>query len=293
MWRIPAAGLGLALLAACATNNVDRAWQLMQQQQQEQALMQHKNDAADRQRAMASRPAMALSVIREAQQSGRYFASLAYLDAYRQTYGETPQVQVMRTDALRMTGQADSAEALYRALLNGEEAAQAWHGLGLLAAGRSDFAQAATDLARAASLRPTDAQYLGDLGYARLRAGDLQGARLPLGQAAELDPSNARILGNLALLLVLQGEEGGAQQIMTRGQLSPAARDRVYQLAAEIRRPAAVSAVAPAAVATSGPVVRAVASGQPTTVVAAEPVSVLPMVQRPLLDRLGNPPLVQ
>ncbi|WP_208621879.1 tetratricopeptide repeat protein [Bordetella genomosp. 12] len=292
VWKIPAAGLGLALLGACASNNVDTAWQLMQQQQQEQALMQQKNDETDRQRAMASRPAMALSVIREAQQSGRYFASLAYLDAYRQAYGETPQVQVMRADALRMTGQTDSAEQLYRTLTGGEQAAEAWHGLGLLAAGRSDFAQAAQALARAASLRPTDAQYLGDLGYARLRAGDLQGARLPLGQAAELDPGNARILGNLALLLVLQGEEGGAQQVMTRGQLSSQARNRVYQLAAEIRRPAAVSAAPQEAARVGGPVVRAVPAGQ-TTVVSAEPASAMPMVQRPLLDRLGNPPFVQ
>lgn len=141
--RLSAAGLGLTLLGACASNNVDTAWQLMQQQQQEQALMQQKSDEAERQRAMASRPAMALSVIREAQQSGRYFASLAYLDAYRQTYGETPEVQVMRADALRMTGQGEAAEKLYRILLSGEQAPAAWHGLGLLAAGRSDFAGAA------------------------------------------------------------------------------------------------------------------------------------------------------
>ncbi|AKQ56849.1 tetratricopeptide repeat protein [Bordetella hinzii] len=293
--RLSAAGLGLTLLGACASNNVDTAWQLMQQQQQEQALMQQKSDEAERQRAMASRPAMALSVIREAQQSGRYFASLAYLDAYRQTYGETPEVQVMRADALRMTGQGEAAEKLYRNLLSGEQAPAAWHGLGLLAAGRSDFAGAADALARAAALRPTDAQYLGDLGYARLRAGDLQGARLPLGQAAELDPGNARILGNLALLLVLQGEEGGAQQVMARGQLSPQARNRVYQLAAEIRRPAAVSASGGHAVgapAAGGPVVRAVPAG-PVALPAAEPASAVPMVQRPLLDRLANPPLVQ
>ncbi|WP_197085670.1 tetratricopeptide repeat protein [Bordetella pseudohinzii] len=291
MGRLMAAGWGLTLLGACASTNVDTAWQLMQQQQQEQALMQQKSEEAERQRAMASRPAMALSVIREAQQSGRYFASLAYLDAYRQTYGETPEVQVMRADALRMTGQGEAAEKLYRGLLSGEQAPAAWHGLGLLAAGRSDFPGAVDALARAAALRPTDAQYLGDLGYARLRAGDLQGARLPLGQAAELDPGNARVLGNLALLLVLQGEEGGAQQVMTRGQLSPQARNRVYQLAAEIRRPAAVSANSGPG-APGGPVVRAVPAGPPAAP-AAEPASAIPMVQRPLLDRLGNPPLVQ
>ncbi|CAJ50138.1 putative lipoprotein (partial), partial [Bordetella avium 197N] len=153
-------------------------------------------------------------------------------------------------------------------------------GESLLAAGRSDYEGAVDALARAVRLRPTDAQYLGDLGYALLRTGDLQGARLLLGQAAELDPGNARILGNLALLLVLQGEDHSAQEIMTRGQLSPQARDRVYRLAAEIRRP--LSSQEPAAMADAGrPLVR------------ASPAGPLPTLQRPMLEGLTNPRLVQ
>lgn len=316
-------------LAGCAGNNVDTAWQLMQQQQQEQAMMQQKSEEAERKRVAATRPAIALSMIKDAQQNGRYFASLAYLDAYRQTYGETPDVQILRADALRMTGQGDAAQQLYSKLTSGDQAAAAWHGLGLVAAGRGDFNGASDALGRAARLRPTDAQYLGDLGYALVRAGDFSAARVPLGQAAELDPGNARILGNLALLLVLQGDDNGAQQVMARGQLTPEAQARVYQLAGEIRRttaaaePAATVDVqaeaaplasevrveaAPAASTAARPVVRdmnapaqtapRIASAQaPATqaVAAAAPdtAAAMPITQRPLLERMSNPPLVQ
>ncbi|ETH85373.1 tetratricopeptide repeat protein [Bordetella pertussis STO1-CHOC-0018] len=168
--------LGLALAAAaplllggCQTSNVDTAMQLMQQQQQEQALAQQREDADERKR-LAAKPELALSLIREAQREGRYFASLAYLDAYRQNFGDSPQVAVMRADALRMTGQIAQSESAYRALTGTDQAAAAWHGLGLLAGGRGDFDQAADYLARATRLRPTDANMLNDLGYALLRA---------------------------------------------------------------------------------------------------------------------------
>ena len=163
--------------------------------------------------------------------------------------------------------------------------------------------------ARAAALRPTDAQYLGDLGYALLRAGSPQGARVPLGQAAELDPGNPRILGNLAVLLLAEGESDAAQQVMTRAGLSPEAREQVRQLAATIHAQAA----APAGPAAARPVDEPVrAAGSPSTAsafaggapysspaYAGGPVAadrlVMPVLQGqgPVMDRFGNPPVVQ
>ncbi|MFJ1157190.1 tetratricopeptide repeat protein, partial [Bordetella bronchiseptica] len=237
-----AAAAPLLLLGGCQTSNVDTAMQLMQQQQQEQALAQQREDADERKR-LAAKPELALSLIREAQREGRYFASLAYLDAYRQNFGDSPQVAVMRADALRMTGQIAQSESAYRALTGTDQAAAAWHGLGLLAGGRGDFDQAADYLARATRLRPTDANMLNDLGYALLRAGDPRGARLPLGQAAELAPANAKVLGNLALLLLVEGDYAGARQVMDRAALSPQASQRVQELASQARH-AGVSAAA-------------------------------------------------
>ena len=307
---LPLAALALAapLLSGCQANRAESAWQLMQQQQQEQALMRQEEDDADRRRA-ESRPQVALSLIRKSQDEGRYFASLAYLDAYRQAYGDSPEVAVLRADALRKTGQGAASEDAYRQLTAGPEAARAWHGLGLLAGARGDFDQAAAYLGRAARLRPTDPQVLGDLGYALLRAGSPQGARVPLGQAAELDPGNPRILGNLAVLLLAEGESDAAQQVMTRAGLSPEAREQVRQLAATIHAQAA----APAGPAAARPVDEPVrAAGSPSTAsafaggapysspaYAGGPVAadrlVMPVLQGqgPVMDRFGNPPVVQ
>ncbi|MFJ0716106.1 tetratricopeptide repeat protein [Bordetella bronchiseptica] len=269
-----AAAAPLLLLGGCQTSNVDTAMQLMQQQQQEQALAQQREDADERKR-LAAKPELALSLIREAQREGRYFASLAYLDAYRQNFGDSPQVAVMRADALRMTGQIAQSESAYRALTGTDQAAAAWHGLGLLAGGRGDFDQAADYLARATRLRPTDANMLNDLGYALLRAGDPRGARLPLGQAAELAPANAKVLGNLALLLLVEGDYAGARQVMDRAALSPQASQRVQELASQARH-AGVSA----------------AAAVPVAQAAGREAMVMPVLQRPVMDRFGNPPLL-
>src|SRR5690606_19838287 len=146
--------------------------------------------------------------------------------------GNNVELSALRANALRMTDQTAQSEAAYQALLKTSEAATGWHGLGLLAASKGNFAQAADHLAKAAKLRPTNAEYLNDLGFARLQAGDINGARLPLGQAAELDPANNKVLANLALLLLVQGEPEQAHAVMDKARLSQQARDLVLQLAA-------------------------------------------------------------
>ncbi len=50
------------------------------------------------------------------QQQGAWYASLAHVDAFRQRYGDPPALRLLQADALRETGQADAAIALYRAL---------------------------------------------------------------------------------------------------------------------------------------------------------------------------------
>ncbi len=272
-----AAAAVLAGLAGCKSNGAESAWQLIQQQQQEQALARQQEDEAQG-RNRPREPEMMLSMIAEAQRQERYFASLAYIDAYQQKFGADSRVAVMRADALRQTGQTAASEQAYRALTRGEQAAQGWHGLGLIAGGRGQYEQAADDFAQAARLAPMNAQILGDLGYARLRAGDLNGARVPLGQAAELAPENGRVLANMAVLLLVEGDPLKAQRLMDQAQLGEEARSQVLRLAAEIR-----GQVAPMPMP---------AAGLPATRVSGAGGAVMPMMS-PLMEGLGNGPIVR
>lgn len=261
-------------LSGCQTNKAESAWQLIQQQQQEQALMRQKEDEAENRRR-PKEPEMMLSLIVEAQRQERYFASLAYIDGFEQKFGNDPRVAVLRAEALRQTGQAALSEQAYRALTATDQAAEGWHGLGLIAGSRGQFDQAADYLARAARLAPMDARILGDLGYARLRAGDPAGARVPLGQAAELTPESGKVLANLAVLLLVQGDALRAQQVMDRAQLGEDARGQVLRLAAQIR-----GQLAP------------VASPASAARVSGSEQAVLPMMS-PLMEALGNGPIVR
>ncbi|KAG0927279.1 hypothetical protein G6F32_012934 [Rhizopus arrhizus] len=81
-----------------------------------------------------------LELIARMQQQGAWYASLAHVDAFRQRYGDRPALRLLQADALRETGQADAAIALYRELSTGPQAAAAAHGLGLIAAHRADAA---------------------------------------------------------------------------------------------------------------------------------------------------------
>ncbi|MGE8567251.1 cellulose synthase subunit BcsC [compost metagenome] len=270
-----AAGAGLT---GCKTNSAESAWQLIQQQQQEQALARQKEEEADA-KGRPQAPEMMLSLIAEAQRQERYFASLAYIDAYQQQFGNDARVSVLRAEALRQTGQTALSEQAYRALLGTDQAADGWHGLGLIAGSRGQFDQAADDLSRAAKLSPMDPRILGDLGYARLRAGDAAGARVPLGQAAELAPDNGKVLANLAVLLLVEGESVRAQRLMDQAQLTDEARSQVLRMASDIRaqRP-------------SMPV--PVATDASTTRVSSGGGMIMP-VMSPLMEGLGNGPIVR
>jgi hypothetical protein len=60
-----------------------------------------------------------LELIERMQQQGAWYASLAHVEAFRQRYGDRPALRLLQADALRETGQADAAVALYRELSSG------------------------------------------------------------------------------------------------------------------------------------------------------------------------------
>lgn len=196
-----------------------------------------------------------MDLIRQMQQQGAYYASLAHIDAYRQRFGNTPELRRRQGDALRATGQLDAARVIYRSLLNGEQAAAAWHGLGLVEA-QSGHATAADEaLLKATELEPVNAAYLSDLGYARLCDGQTAAAKDPLAMAAELDPTNAKVVANLALWAMLTGDTTRADAIMQRGELPASSQDDVHRLAVQLasRRTRAATPAMPPAAAASRP----------------------------------------
>ncbi|WP_414540726.1 Flp pilus assembly protein TadD [Stenotrophomonas forensis] len=176
-----------------------------------------------------------LELIARMQQQGAWYASLAHVDAFRQRYGDRPALRLLQADALRETGQADAAIALYRELSTGPQAAAAAHGLGLIAAHRDDDAGSEQSLARATQLEPLNTDYLGDLGYARLRAGQFDQAREPLAKALELSPGNAKATANLALWAMLRGDTATAERLAQQANLNEDSRRGIQQQAEQIR----------------------------------------------------------
>ena len=216
--------------------------------------------------------AMYLDLIRQMQQQGAYYASLAHIDAFRLRYGNPPELQRMQADALRETGQDAAASQVYQGMLHGPQAASAWHGLGLIAAGNRRYAEAEKDLLQATRLEPVNVTYLNDLGYARLAAGDTVSAHQPLAEAAELEPGNTKVVSNLALWASLQGDDTQADAIMQRANLPQATREAVHKLAMEMRTQARMADVASPPPSNGKTALAAPAQGIPST----------------LLDRLGN-----
>ncbi|MGC7402568.1 tetratricopeptide repeat protein [Pandoraea pneumonica] len=278
--RVCVGVLCVLMIAGCASKGggygAPSAAALMRAQQ---------DDEAKAKTAAPDTKELYLSMIREMQERGAYFASLAHIDQFRIQYGTSPDVDILRADALRETGQPDAAEATYRTLLGSSVAAAAWHGLGLVAAQRKDYAGATQALREAVSRAPTEPFYLSDLGFAQLSNGDTAGARVPLAQAAELKPDNRKVLSNLAVYLLVTGEATRADQMMTQAKFPPATREAIAKLASDIRshaqaaRAAADAAAARAAAQAAATIVPAAPSATPsrpsmTAVASTAPTSV-------------------
>jgi Flp pilus assembly protein TadD len=197
-----------------------------------------------------------MDLIRQMQQQGAYYASLAHIDAYKQRFGTTAELKRRQADALRETDQWEAARSIYLGLLGSDQAAAAWHGLGLIAVHDGQDDQADQALLKASQLEPVNAAYLSDLGYARLCAGRFAAARDPLAMAAELEPANSKVIANLALWALLNGDAVRADAIMQRGSLPPSSRDDIHRLAVQMasRKPSISATTKPVSHTTSSPV---------------------------------------
>ena len=224
---------------------------------------------------------MYLGLLKQMQQQGAYYASLAHIDAFRQRFGDSPELRVLQAHALRETGDDTAATTIYRSLTKGAQAAPAWHGLGLIAASAHDHDGARLALDNAVRADPLNVAYLGDLGFALLQAGQVEQARAPLAKAAELGPDNIRAISNLALWALLSGQAATAENMIQRANLPPSTRSEIYRLAQTLRQP--VTAARPAA--TTAPLSTALAAQQPATTGMQ-----VPRPPSSMLDRFGPAP---
>jgi Flp pilus assembly protein TadD len=257
-----AACLLLAALSGCAANHNGAA--AMQEQAEAQVELARLRDKTAR--AEYSEQGVYLGLIRKMQEDGLYFASLAHIEVYVQRFGAGPEIQVMRADALRETGQDQAATLAYQQLAasgRGVQAAHAHHGLGLLAGRQDDFARAVAELRQAAALDPVNARISSDLGYALMRAGALQDARVPVMQALELDARNPRVISNAVVWLMADGKRAQANAMMQKAALPEVTRSAIRKDAERIARAAAARDRAAARSAPSKPM------PAPATAVAA------------------------
>lgn len=189
--------------------------------------------AAAREPSLDNKPTY-LSLVRQMQGNGMWFASLAHIDALEQRWGVTNETRLLRADALRQTGQQAPSAALYEKLLDAPERAAAYRGLGLLAGANSDYVRAAEMFEKARQVLPADGMLLSDLGYALLRTRHFDAARLPVLQAAQLQPASPKVRSNLALYLLTQGSTEQARQVMDEARFNATTRQAIEQLAHEL-----------------------------------------------------------
>ena len=124
---------------------------------------------------------------------------------------------------------------------------EAEHGLGQLAAAKSDYGQAQAHLQRAARLAPTDEKIRNDLGVVYLNQLRIEDARFEFLTAMELKQSDQLAALNLVTLLLYQDDWNRAAELVSRLGLSPAqfseAQGRAEKLKLPNRSTVAVTAM--------------------------------------------------
>ncbi|RDL24575.1 tetratricopeptide repeat protein [Pseudomonas jessenii] len=197
------AGVCLLMLGGCA-NTGQNPWQ---------ALTSNASCAK-----LSSDQQLSLNLADDMANDGKLHASLANLQSLPDNIAD---VRLRKAKAYRLLGRSE-AEPLYRSLLGSCLAAEAEHGLGQLAAARSDYGQAQAHLQRAARLAPTDEKIRNDLGVVYLNQLRIEDARFEFLTAMELKQSDQLAALNLVTLLLYQDDWNRAAELVSRLGLSPA-----------------------------------------------------------------------
>lgn len=187
--------------------------------------------------------AVYLDLIRKMLDQQQYYAALAHIQQQQAAGQNNDDLRYLEAEARRQLGQFTAADTLYRGLLRGSRAADAYHGLGLLYAPRN-LGAAIANLREATRRAPADASARNDLGYALLKARRFSDAKLELATAVELDPGNEKARNNLLLLLMVMRDEATVQRMIQQSAVpaDTVARLRRDALALQSPPPAAAPA---------------------------------------------------
>lgn len=177
-----------------------------------------------------------LQVIRKLEDSGQYYAALAYIDKYQGQWPANTEIDYLRATALRKIGRFGEAGALYRKLLGSTDyKARSYNGLGLISAETGDYRKAVDYFRSAAAADPTNVDILNNLGYAALVQKDMNLAEITLFKAGQLGPQDRRVWSNIALYEIAAGHQYKAERIMDRFNMNwkerNAIRDDAQRLA--------------------------------------------------------------
>nr|WP_315446394.1 tetratricopeptide repeat protein [uncultured Pseudomonas sp.] len=192
---------------------------------------------------LSSDQQLSLNLADDMANDGKLHASLANLQSLPDNLAD---VRLRKAKVYRLLGRSE-AEPLYRSLLGTCLAAEAEHGLGQLAAAKSDYGQAQAHLQRAARLAPTDEKIRNDLGVVYLNQLRIEDARFEFLTAMELKQSDQLAALNLVTLLLYQDDWTRAAELVSRLGLSPAqfseAQSRAEKLKSPSRATVAVTAM--------------------------------------------------
>ncbi len=157
-----------------------------------------------------------LTIVEGLIDQGRYRAALGYLDQYAVAEKKTPRYTALRGEALLGVERYDEAAATFTELTGTGLAAAGHNGLGRVAAARERWPEAESHFAQAVTERPSNADYLNNLGFAELHLSDdmLSKAEFNLRQAHEIEPNSASIRNNLVLALMMAGKDGEARALL-------------------------------------------------------------------------------
>ncbi|MBC8997037.1 tetratricopeptide repeat protein [Pseudomonas sp. N40(2020)] len=187
---------------------------------------------------LSSDQQLSLNLADDMAKDGKLHASLANLQSLPDNLAD---VRLRKAKVYRLLGRSE-AEPLYRSLLGTCLAAEAEHGLGQLAAARSDYGQAQAHLQRAARLAPTDEKIRNDLGVVYLNQLRIEDARFEFLTAMELKQSDKLAALNLVTLLLYQDDWNRAAELVSRFGLSPTQFSEAQSRAEKLKVPSPATA---------------------------------------------------
>lgn len=209
------------VLGACDKQNMDMLASLTPQSE-------------DNTSSQSSTDTLYLTLVEGLIDQGRYRAALGYLDQYAVGQPKTPHFTFLRGEALLGVDRYDDAIQSFAELKGTEFEAAGYNGLGRVEATREHWDEAEQNFLLAVSDRPSNADYLNNLGFAQLHLGDgsLSKAEFNLRQAQEIDPVSTSIRNNLVLVLMTEGKEDEARRVLDNIAV-PSERAAVQKLAAD------------------------------------------------------------